>query len=47
MREDCTCTKRIYWESWAGEPVQVTEIAKKDRRCPEHGKPRWPKEKNA
>lgn len=38
---DCTCTRRDVTEFWAGEPVTVIELIERDRRCPEHGKPRW------
>ncbi|HCT81194.1 MAG TPA: hypothetical protein DGT23_32420 [Micromonosporaceae bacterium] len=38
----CACTWHSWYECWDGwNMVTVSEIAEKDRRCPQHGKPRW------
>jgi len=44
---DCICTKAEWLETWDGHNmVLCSQVVKKDRRCPRHGKPRWPKERH-
>lgn len=41
----CSCTWTRWPDFWAGDLVWVHEIEVPDKRCPEHGKPRWSDER--